>query len=61
MTHADAERPAEARAVAQTARVEPPAALPDDQNPAIIDARRTFFITVISVLLFIGSVILFIL
>jgi hypothetical protein len=39
----------------------PPAPLPDEQNPAIIDARKTFVITVISTGLFIGAVVLFIL
>jgi hypothetical protein len=42
-------------------RPAPPTALPDDQNPAIIDGRKTFTITVISSALFIGAVLLFIL
>lgn len=39
----------------------PPAALPDDQNPAMIDAQKTFAIIVISTALFIGAVVIFIL
>jgi hypothetical protein len=42
-------------------RPAPPVALPDAQNPAIIDARKTFLITIISSALFIGAVVLFIL
>ena len=36
-------------------------ALPDDRNPAIIDARKTFIITLVSAALFIGAVFIFIL
>ena len=42
-------------------RPAPQAALPDAQNPAIIDARKTFTITLISTVLFIGAVLVFIL
>lgn len=38
-----------------------PEPLPDDQNPAIIDARKTFVITIIGAVLFIGSIVVFIL
>jgi len=38
-----------------------PAALPDDRNPAIRDAHRTFIITLIGAALFVGSVFVFIL
>ncbi len=34
---------------------------PDDQNPALIDARKAFIITLVGALLFIASVVLFIL
>ncbi len=37
------------------------AAPPDAQNPAIIDAHKTFVATVITAALFVGSVIVFIL
>ena len=37
------------------------AAPPDDQNPAIIEAHKTFVITLISSALFIGAVLIFIL
>lgn len=37
------------------------AAPPDDQNPALLDARKTFIITVIGAALFIGAVFVFIL
>ena len=40
---------------------DPPAAPSDDQNPAIIDARKTFVITMISSVLFVGAILLFIL
>jgi hypothetical protein len=36
-------------------------ALPDDRNPAIIDARKTFIITLVSAALFIGAVFILIL
>lgn len=39
----------------------PPAALPDAQNPVIIDARKTIVLTVIGTAMFIASVIIFIL
>ena len=32
---------------------------PDDQNPAIIDARKTFVITMVGAALFIGAVFVF--
>ena len=35
------------------------AAPPDHENPAIIDARKTFVITIIGAALFIGSVFVF--
>lgn len=38
-----------------------PAPPPDDQNPAITDARKTFVITVASILLFVAFVVLFVL
>lgn len=37
------------------------AAPPDDQNPAFLDARKTFLFTVIGAALFIGAVFVFIL
>ena len=37
------------------------AAPPDDENPAIIEAHKTFVITMISSALFIGAVLIFIL
>jgi hypothetical protein len=37
------------------------AAPPDEQNPALIDAHKTFVYTMIGAALFIGSVIVFIL
>ena len=37
-----------------------PAPLPDESNPAIIDARKTFIITTVSAALFIGAVFIFI-
>ena len=37
------------------------AAPPDDQNPAFLDARKTFIYTVIGAALFIGAVFVFIL
>ncbi len=37
------------------------AAPPDDENPAIIEAHKTFVITMIGSALFIGSVLIFIL
>ena len=37
------------------------AAPPDDQNPAIIDARKTFVITMVGSVLFVGAVVIFIL
>ncbi len=37
------------------------AAPPDEQNPALIDARKTFIYTVIGAALFIGAVFVFIL
>lgn len=42
---------------ADTALVAPP----DDENPAIIEAHKTFVITMIGSALFIGSVLVFIL
>ena len=36
-------------------------AIPDEQNPAIIDARKTYVVTAIMAVLFIGAVLLFIL
>ena len=43
---------------AEDASLAPP---PDDLNPALIDAKQTFIITVISAALFIGAVYVFIL
>lgn len=37
------------------------AAPPDDENPALIEAHKTFVITMIGSALFIGSVLIFIL
>ena len=37
------------------------APLPDDQNPALIEAHKTYVITLISSALFIGAVLIFIL
>ena len=37
------------------------AAPPDDQNPAIIDARKTYIITILSAVLFCGAVVVFLL
>lgn len=36
-------------------------AIPDEENPPIIDARKTFWVTVIMAILFIGTVFVFIL
>lgn len=38
-----------------------PAETADDQNPALIDAHKTFVITLISAALFIGAVFVFVL
>lgn len=38
-----------------------PAPPPDEENPALIDAHKTFVITVISAALFIGAVFVFVL
>lgn len=38
-----------------------PVALPDDRNPPILDARKTFILTMIGAALFIGSVFAFVL
>ena len=46
---------------ATDSRPAPLAALPDRENPAIIDARKTFTITLISTVLFVGAVLVFIL
>ncbi|MCA9736666.1 MAG: hypothetical protein R3E98_19580 [Gemmatimonadota bacterium] len=35
--------------------------IPDETNPAILDARKTFLATVIGAVLFIGAILLFIL
>ncbi len=35
--------------------------IPDEGNPAIVDARKTFVATVVGAVLFIGAVLLFIL
>jgi hypothetical protein len=35
--------------------------IPDESNPSIIDARKTYVITLVSVVLFVGAVLLFIL
>ena len=37
------------------------AAPPDEQNPALLDAQKTFLFTVIGAALFIGAVVVFIL
>ena len=39
----------------------PPPAPADEHNPAIIDARKTFVITMISSVLFVGAIVVFIL
>jgi hypothetical protein len=46
--------------VAPGADASVPAPLPDDRNPAIVDARKTFIITIVSAALFIGAVFIFI-
>ncbi len=38
-----------------------PAPPPDDENPALIDARKAFIVTIVGAALFIGAVVLFIL
>lgn len=38
-----------------------PKPLPDDENPAIIDAKKTYVITVVSAFLYIAVVIVFVL
>lgn len=38
-----------------------PVAPPDDRNPAILDAKKTFVITVVGAALFIASVFVFVL
>jgi len=35
--------------------------IPDEANPAILDARKTFLATVVGAVLFIGAVLLFVL
>jgi len=55
------ETPTAATALATGHQPDPPAALPDDQNPAIIDGRKTFVITMVSSVLFVGAILLFIL
>ena len=59
MTEADAQ--VSAATDMERTQPAPPAALPDDRNPAIIDGRKTFQLTVISAALFIGAVVLFVL
>lgn len=63
MTHEESQAVTEGEGgmVAAPAHAEVPPPPPDDQNPAIFDARKTFIITVICALLFIGAVVLFIL
>ena len=61
MTQSDSSTPGQSTSEVAPRQPAPPAALPDKQNPAIIDARKTFAITVISAALFIGSVLMFIL
>ncbi len=63
MTHEESQAVTEAEAppVPSSAQPEPPAPPPDSENPAIIDARKTFVITLISAVLFIGAILLFIL
>ena len=39
----------------------PPPPPADDQNPAIIDGRKTFILTIISSVLFIGAVLAYVL
>ena len=48
-------------AVTDTSEDGVPAPLPDDRNPAIVDARKTFIITLVSAALFIGAVFILIL
>jgi hypothetical protein len=57
----EAKAPGDAATDVVHSRPAPPVALSDDRNPAIIDGRKTFAITVISTALFIGAVVLFIL
>jgi hypothetical protein len=51
----------EAQVTTQSAEDAALAAPPDEENPAIIDAHKTFVITLIASALFIGSVLIFIL
>jgi hypothetical protein len=51
----------QSEAVVEASGAQPPAAPADDRNPAILDARKTFIVTVISAALFIGTVFVFIL
>lgn len=41
---------------ATTSQPDPPAPPPDAENPAIIDAHKTFIITIVSAALFIGAI-----
>lgn len=61
MTEAEFQAGAQVDSDATLTRAVPPEAPPDEQNPAIIDARKTFAITLISTALFVGAVVLFIL
>ncbi len=55
----------EARVSAATdvehAQPAPPPALPDEENPAIIDGRKTFQLTVISAVLFVAAIVFYVL
>lgn len=51
----------ENRVMTQDAEDAALAAPPDDQNQAIIEAHKTFVITMVSAALFIGAVMIFIL
>ena len=39
----------------------PPEALPDPENPAFVDARKTYWLTMVSSVLFVGAILVFIL
>ncbi|MGD8319971.1 MAG: hypothetical protein PVJ02_05940 [Gemmatimonadota bacterium] len=61
MSHDDAVSAHPEEAQPEEVQESPFGPLPDDANPAIIDAEHTFIITVIGAALFIGAVFVFIL
>jgi len=47
--------------VTRTPEASVPAPLPDDENPALIDAKQAFIVTIVGAALFIGVVLVFVL